>query len=282
MAFEHSNTRMMRLPNRRRMAAALRALVALALLAAAVGCSSAPRRPPPGTLEPDKFLWERGTEALNEERWFTAREYFEQLVETYPQSTYRADARLGIADSYLGEGTLEAQLLAINEFREFLSYFPLHERADYAQFKLGMAHYYQMRNPQRDQTETKEAIAELTTFIERYPNSALLEEGKKRLREAKDRLGEHEYNVGYFYYRSVKWYPGAIDRFMTLLKNDPEYTYRDAVYYYLAQSLIEIGRPAEALPFLDKLIEEFQQSEYLEDARKQTAELKALIAKKSA
>lgn len=257
-----------------------RAVAALLLLVVAAACASTSTRPPVGTLEPDKYLWEKGTEALNERRWFTAREFFRTLVDSYPQSTYRADAKLGVADAFLGEGTIESTLLAVNEFREFLSFYPTHKRADYAQFKLGMAHYYQMRNPQRDQTETREAITELSRFVQRYPTSDLMPEARTNLREARDRLGLSEYNVGYYYYRSMKWYPGAIERFAALLKEDPEFTHRDAVYFYLAQSLIKIGRPAEALPYLDKLLAEFEQSEYLEETKEQVATLKAEMVKK--
>jgi outer membrane protein assembly factor BamD len=267
-------------PNSPRWLPYVRAVAALLLLVMATACASTSTRPPAGTLEPDKFLWERGTQALNERRWFTAREFFRTLVDSYPQSTYRADAKLGVADSYLGEGTIESSLLGINEYREFLSFYPGHKRADYAQFKLGMAHYYQMRNPQRDQTETREAIAELSTFVQRYPGSDLMPDARKYLREARDRLGDSEYSVGYYYYRSMKWYPGAIERFVALLREDPEFTHRDAVYFYLAQSLIKIGRPAEALPYLDKLLAEFEQSEFLEEAKQQVATLKAEIAKK--
>jgi len=247
-------------------------LVALAALASA--CASGPKRPPVGAEEPDKFLYDHGSTALNERRWLVAREFFRQLMDSYPQSPYRADAKLGIGDSYLGEGGVESQILAINEFKEFLAYYPTHKRADYAQFKLGMAHYYQMRGPARDQTETKEAIAELTTFVQRYPNSPLFEEGNKRRREAKDRLSDHEYGVGLFYLRSRMSLPGALDRFNSVLKNDPEYTRRDAVYFNMAQVLVQVGQPAAAIPFLDKLLTEFEQSEYLERAREQIAELK--------
>ena len=59
------------------------------------------------------------------------------MTETYTQSPYRPDAKLGIGDTYLGEGTAEALVLAINEFREFLSFYPTNPRADYAQYKLG-------------------------------------------------------------------------------------------------------------------------------------------------
>jgi outer membrane protein assembly factor BamD len=256
------------------------AAIALAL-ASLSACSTGLKRPPVGTLEPDKFLWERGTAELNAKHWLTAREYFRQLMDSYPQSTYRADAKLGLADTYLGDGSAEGNVLAINEYREFLSFYPTHKRADYAQFKLGMAHYYQMKGPERDQTETKEAIVELTAFVQRFPTSELIDEGRTRLREARDRLSDAEYRIAYFYLRTQKFPPAAIDRFSTILKQDPQYTRRDGVYYYLAQSLLKLGRPAEALPYLDRLIAEFEQSEYLEDARKLAATLKADLSKKA-
>ena len=253
--------------------ARLTLLLLVAALLAAAACGGASRRPPTDTLEPDKFLWENGTRELNERDWFTAREYFRQLVDSYPQSPYRADAKLGIADTYLGERTPESVVLAVNEYREFLSFYPTHERADYAQFKLGMTHYYQMRGPERDQTETQEAINELTTFLQRYPASKLAPEARQRLREARDRMSMHEYRVGVFYYRQ-RWYPGALDRLATLLKSDPEFTYRDGIYYHLAQIFLKAGRPAEALPYLDRLVKEFEKSEYLEEAQKQMEQIK--------
>lgn len=226
-----------------------------------------------GTLEPDKFLFEKGTEALNDRKWLASREYFREIVDNYPQSPYRADAKLGIGDTYLGENTAESRVLAINEFREFLTYYPTHPRADYAQYKLGMAHFVQMLAPQRDQTETKEAIREFETFLELYPKSEYAAEVRSKLREAKDRLGQSEYRVGLFYYR-VKWYPGAIDRFQTLLAADPEYTYRDAVYFYLAEALLKTNRAAEALPYYERLLAEFVKSDHLEEARRRVAQLK--------
>ena len=252
-----------------------------ALLLISVGaCTGGSRQPPTGTPEPDRFLFERGSEALNARKWLTAREYFRQLVDVYPQSLYRADAKLGIGDTYLGEGTAEAFVLGINEFREFLSYYPTHRRADYAQYKLGMAHFYQMRAPERDQTETREAIRELTAFMERYPGSGLRQEGAGKLREARDRLSASEHNVGFHYHRQ-RWYPGAIDRFKGLLERDPGFTNRDATYYYLADSLEKLQRPAEALPYYDRLLKEFEKSEYLAAAQKRVEAIRAGMEKKT-
>ena len=260
--------------HRLRLTSALRLCAAALALAVAAGCASSPRTTvPAGTSEPDKFLFDKGTDALTKKKWITAREFFKQVTETYTASPFRPDAKLGIGDTYLGEGSAEALVLAINEFTEFLSFYPTNRRADYAQFKLGMAHFRQMRSPQRDQTETRSAVRDFEAFVQRYPNSSLMPEVNGKLREARDNLGTWELEVGRHYLR-IHWYPGAIDRLMTLLKQDPEYSRRDAVYFYLGESLIKAKRESEALPYLERLVEEFEKSEYLDEARKRIATLK--------
>ena len=264
-----------------RLTSAARLCAAALALAVAAGCASSPRTSvPAGTSEPDKFLFDKGTDSLNKKKWITAREFFKQVTETYTASPFRPDAKLGIGDTYLGEGTAEALVLAINEFTEFLSFYPTNRRADYAQFKLAMGHFRQMRLAQRDQTETRATLREFETFVARYPNSSLLGEGKARLRDARDRLSDADYQVGFFYYRQ-RWYPGAIDRFKTVLKDDPGFTRRDSVYFYLADALVKVQRQAEALPLLEKLVEEFEKSEHLVPAQKMLDELKATAVKPS-
>ena len=66
-------------------------------LAGMAGCLSATKGTvPAGTLEPDKFLFDKGTAALDAKKWLTAREYYKQVVETYTGSVYRPDAKLGL------------------------------------------------------------------------------------------------------------------------------------------------------------------------------------------
>ena len=245
------------------------------LLVLAFGLSACSSNPPvtAGPGEADQILLDRGNAALKERQWSRARTYFAELLESYPQSPLRAEAKLGVGDTYLGEGNSASYVYAQNEYREFLAFYPTNLRADYAQMQLGMVHYNQMLNPQRDQTETKEAIREFETFQTRYPSSPLMPQVKQRLREAKDRLSDWDLQVGNFYL-SIRLYPSAIDRYRHILKNDPEYTRRDALYFNLAESLEKSDKKVEALPYYERLLNEFDKSEHLEEARRRVERLK--------
>jgi tetratricopeptide (TPR) repeat protein len=75
-------------------------------------------------------------------------------------------------------------------------------------------------------------------------------------------------------YLHVKYYPGAVGRFQPLLESDPGYTRKDAVYFYLAEALEREKKPAEALPYYDRLTKEFEKSQYLEEAKRRIELLK--------
>ena len=105
------------------------ALVVTALALTACGGREA-EIPDLTEADADEILFERGTAALEEGSWSTAREYFVQIRDNYPQSPLRAQARLGVVESYEGEGTEIAYLSALNELQEFLRlYPPTHELA---------------------------------------------------------------------------------------------------------------------------------------------------------
>ncbi len=249
-------------------------IVVACLAAGAAACGKGPAMVPAGAAEADKFLFERGQAAVADEKWVNAREYFRNIVDNYPQSPFRPEAKLALGDTYLSQGGTENLLLAANEFREFQTFYPTHARADYAQLQLAKSYTRQMLAPERDQSATRDAIKEIEVFLQRYPNSALMSEARAIEREAKDRLSLAGYRVGYFYFRA-RWYPGAIDRFREVLANDPAFTRRDAVYYHLAESLYRTDKKAEALPYYERLIREFEQSEYLLETQKRVAELKS-------
>ena len=96
---------------------------------------------------------------------------------------------------------------------------------------------------------------------------------KQRLREAKDRLSDADMAVANFYL-SIRVYAGARAALPLRPRNDPEYTRKDALYFHLAETLEKSDRKAEALPYYERLVNEFEQSEYLEEARRRIDRLK--------
>ncbi len=60
-----------------------------------------------------------------------------------------------------------------------------------------------------------------------------------------------------------------------MLDNDPQYTYRDAVYFYMAEALVKMNLQAAALPYYQKILDEFDKSDYLLLARRAIEDLKS-------
>lgn len=261
-------------PPRRRLGSAL---LVCALTATVAACASGGVNdiPDVGELEADRLLFERGSEAIADGNWARAREYFIQIRDNYPQSEYRAEARLQIGDTYEGEGSAEAYVRALEEFQDFLSLYPTHPRAGYAQYKLGMVHFHQIRRAERDQTETLNAIAEFEAFLARFPSDhELMPQVLEGLRGARDRLGTHDYQVGVYYYSRAN-YAGAIARFRELIEEDPEFSGLDGVYFYLASALADTTQVSEAIPYFARLLDEFPESEFAENAAARLTELEA-------
>lgn len=256
-------------------------VVAACLFAALAACGRKPPLPPPGSVDADKFLFDRGNEELKARHWIAAREYFRRLVDTYPRSEFRPPAKLGIGDAYLGEGRIDSYILGANEFREFLMFFPVDRRADYAQYKLAVALMKQMLGPQRDQTATREALVEFQKFQRVYPNSQHKAEADKMYRETRDRLSDSEFEVGRFHYRS-RLYAGGVARLQTLLIDDPGYTRKDEVYYLLGEIHLKVALPDQALPYYERLLGEYPASKRAADAKKRVAEIKVVKPKSGA
>jgi outer membrane protein assembly factor BamD len=252
------------------------AVLAAAVLALALGAAckeKEPKLPAAGSMDADKFLFDHGTAAIQKKKWLEAREYYKKLIDTYPQSQYRSDAKLGVGDSYIGEHKAESMVLGVNEFKEFLQFFPLNPRADYAQYKICLAESQQMLSPQRDQTSTRAALHDCDLFLQAQPDSKYRPEVEKIRRTARDRLSESEYEIGLSYFR-LRWYVGSIARLQGLLKDDPEFSRIDGVYFYLAESYYKSLKEAEALPNYAKVVESYPKSEYAKRAKQRMATIK--------
>ena len=86
-----------------------------------------------------------------------------------------------------------------------------------------------------------------------------------------------EFLIGLYYFRAGKGVlGGAVNRFNYLLEHNPDYTRRDQVYFYLAESMMRLSRAngPQALPLYSKIVNEFPKSKFYRQAAARIAELK--------
>ena len=81
-------------------------------------------------------------------------------------------------------------------------------------------------------------------------------------------LAEHEFMVGKFYLNR-KAPLAAVNRFQGILELYPHYAEKDKLYFYLGQALLKMNNDIEARIYLDKLVTDFPDGQYVDEALKE-------------
>jgi outer membrane protein assembly factor BamD len=153
-----------------------------------------------GSAEPDKVLYDRAVGSVKHGRYTEARLDFQTLINTYPDSEYLAKAKLGVADSYYKEGGTSNLTQAVEEYKNFIVFFPFLDEAAYAQMQVAMAHYRMTEKSDRDNSQAEAAEDEFRAFILKYPQSALVPQAEQYLRNIQEILADGEFKIARFYY----------------------------------------------------------------------------------
>ena len=201
------------------------------------GCSSlnifskheTPRATPEG-------LYARASEEFKNGHYKKAQEYFLRVKEEYPLHDMAILAEIGIADSlYSDKEYTEAE----TAYSDFISLHPVNENVPYALFQVGMCHYNQIAAIDRDQTETIKAKDAWEKLVARYPESKFFTMAEKLIRECKQKLAEHDFYVGKFYFRQKK-YHAALSRFENVAREYANVGLDYKVEYYIAETKAKI------------------------------------------
>ena len=216
----------------------------------------------------DQVVWEAGEKAVAKKDWESARQYFRRLIDAFPQSEHQPAARIALADSYFEEGGIGNYVLAVSSYREFLTLYPQHPKSDYAQYRCAESYQKQMNSPDRDQTATDQALEEFQRLLDVYPDSSYVEPARERIKECRQTLARSHFQVGFFYQKTRKSWRSAIGRYQTIVSEYPDFERFDEVLFRLAQCLSYSGRYAEARPPIGRLLAEFPQSPFVEEAKK--------------
>lgn len=152
---------------------------------------------------------------------FTGTNYdkvFEILKEIqlrYTFSPFATLAELRTADAYFKK---QEYGQAIIEYNEFIKNHPGNQEISYATYQLALSNYKLRRGKDRDPTNAREAIKWFNTFIEKYPDSNLVGDARKKIKKCRKLLAGREIYIGKFYLKR-KNYKAAYERFNTVVEN---------------------------------------------------------------
>ena len=185
------------------------------------------------SAEPDKVLYERAMLDIKRGHYTEGRLSLQALINTYPDSEFLAKAKLATADSYYNEGGISNLTQAIDEYKNFIIFFPFLDEAAYAQMQVGMAHFKMMEKPDRDHAQAEQAEGEFQTFLLKYPQNPLVPQAEQKLRDIQEVLADGDFRIARYYYVKQD-YPAAAARLVELTDRYPLYSGSDEALWMLA------------------------------------------------
>lgn len=244
------------------------ALLAVALLSACAGTKKPDRITRDLLSLPKEQIFEKGKTLLAKKKVDDARKYLNFVFESYPNDPLGQKALLMVADSYFRDKSRTGFLEARYRYRDFVTRYPSAPDRDFALYRYALCYDREHETPDRDPTNTKEAIKQFENLLREAPGSAYADESRKRVAALNDVLAEHEFGVGLFYLH--KGDPGAaLGRFRYAGEQYPHYSARDKLLFYTAEALEKLGRRDEADKLYADLTAGFPGSPWTQRVRKE-------------
>jgi len=237
----------------------------LVLLAALVvgGCSSsntdalkALNPDPPGAMysEADALLANGRNEA--------AAKKFEDIDRHHPYAQEARRAMVLAAYAYYKAGKYPEAVAAAQRYAVM---HPGTKDAALAHHVIASSHFDEIKDPSRDQTATRKAIAELKVLVTRYPESPYARQAENRIRLGEDALAAAEMSVGRYYLQRSN-YVAAINRFKTVVAEHQTTAHVEEALMRLSETYMALGVQNEAQATAAVLGHNFPQSRWYKDA----------------
>jgi len=234
----------------------VRAAAALGLAALLAGCAGS------GAAVREKTAqewYDQGAKLAAGEKYDEALEAFREASRGYRGADLDADIQLALADTYVLKEEYPA---AVEAYGEFLRLHPHNARADYAQFRIGLAWQKQIRSADRSQEPARKALTAFDALLRGYPRSAWLAAATEGRTAARRRLAEHELTVADFY-RGTGSFRAAAGRYEVVLNEYADAGFADRALFELAGCYRKLREDEKAARAVEQLRREYPQSRFL-------------------
>lgn len=227
------------------------------------GCASKQR-----ASTADEYL-RLGDRQSSQNRPQQAREFYQELLDRFPESHHRAVAQFNIAESLYGE---KDYIEALFEYEKFLELHPAHPLASQAKYQIGLCHVQQLQHYDRDQRHTEAALQAFRRLRRQHPQDPLIPDTTNHIRVLRQRLAAHEMSVARFYYKKGA-YHAAIGRLLNLIQVYPNSPDLDEALFLLGASYRAEENFVKAQHVFRTLVDRFPTSSYISRSRAQLRQL---------
>lgn len=209
-------------------------LVLVVMVAALSGCGLIDYYFLPPPEDTAQELYEAGVEAMQDQDYGDAGEYFIKLKDRFPFSPYTLKAEIAVGDAYFLD---EKYALAADAYKEFEIMHPRNEETPYILYQVGLSNYYQFKSVDLRQENVAEAIEYFNRVRDAYPGTEFAEKATEFIAKSRRILAEHEVFIADFYWRAEKYGP-AWNRYKYIVENFPdvpdlhEYARKQAQFAY--------------------------------------------------
>lgn len=200
----------------------------------------------------------------DKKHFITATEGFQKVIFNFPGATVVDTAQYYLALSYYGNEEYE---LAAVEFKRLTSSYPRSDFVDEAQYMAGIC--YLKNTPGHhalDQEDLKRAIKVLQDFIIDNPDSPLVEDAKKDIRNGLTKLARKEYENGMLYYKMYD-YKAAEIYFQHVIDNYTDTEYAAQALFKLSEVAYKRAKYANALDKFNNFITVYSGNELISKAK---------------
>jgi outer membrane protein assembly factor BamD len=211
------------------------------LLGAVVGLAACSKNEAP-IIAPVDVLYNKGMDELEQGQFRKAITHFEELERQHPYSGWATRGKMMLAYAQFRRGDYDESISTIDQF---IRLHPGHKNLDYMFYLKGLNSYYRIREVNRDQAHTLEALRTFEELVRRFPDSKYARDAKLKITLCRDHIAGQEMTVGR-YYQSVNQHLAAINRFRNVADNYQQTAQVAEALYRLTESYLILGLDEEA------------------------------------
>ncbi len=178
-----------------------------------------------------------GEELYNEGEFAKANKLFALIVPNYRGKPQAEKLMYLYSNSFY---QMKDYYVAGYQFERFASSYPKSEKLEEASFFSAKSYYMLSPVYSKDQTETKEAIEKLQTFINLFPESQYIAEANKLVKELDFKLEKKAFEIAKQYNR-ISDYPASVKSFNNFAFDFPGSSLREEASFLKLDSAFKLA-----------------------------------------